>query len=78
MLEVYVTDPPPPDVDQIWVDISNLEVHKTGGNWTSVAVDTDPFNLKEIEGIQDFLASQIVDVGKYTQIRFDVESVRRG
>ena len=76
MIEVYVTDPPPPGVDEVWVDIENLEVHKTGGNWTSVAVDTDPFNLKEIEGIQDFLASQIVDVGKYTQIRFDVESVR--
>jgi hypothetical protein len=76
MINVYVTDPPPPDMEEIWVDIKNLEVHKTGGNWTSIAVDTDPFDLKEIEGIQQFLASQIVEVGKYTQIRFDVNSVR--
>ncbi len=75
MLEVYVTDPPPPEMDEILVDIKNLEVHKTGGNWTSIAVDTEPFDLKEIEGIQQFLASQIVETGKYTQIRFEVNSV---
>ena len=75
MIEVYVTDPPPPDMEKILVDIKNLEVHKTGGNWTSIAVDTEPFDLKEIEGIQDFLASQIVETGKYTQIRFEVNSV---
>jgi len=75
MLAVYVTDPPPPEMDKILVDIKNLEVHKTGGNWTSIAVDMEPFDLKEIEGIQDFLASQIVETGKYTQIRFEVNSV---
>jgi len=75
MINVYVTDPPPPEMDEIWVDIKNLEVHKTGGNWTSVAVDTEPFDLKEIEGIQQFLASQIVETGKYTQIRLEVNSV---
>ena len=75
MIEVYVTDPPPPEMDEIWVDIKNLEVHKTGGNWTSVAVDAEPFDLKAIEGIQQFLASQIVETGKYTQIRLEVNSV---
>jgi len=75
MIQVYVTDPPPPEMDEIWVDIKNLEVHKTGGNWTSVAIDTEPFDLKAIEGIQQFLASQIVETGKYTQIRLEVNSV---
>jgi len=75
MIEVYVTDPPPPDMDEILVDIKNLEVHKAGGNWTGIAVDTEPFDLKAIEGIQQFLASQIVETGKYTQIRFEVNSV---
>jgi len=75
MLEVYVTDPPPPEMDEIWVDIKNLEVHKTGGNWTSIAVDTEPFDLRAIENIQQFLASQIVETGKYTQIRLEVNSV---
>ena len=75
MIDVYVTDPPPPDMEKILVDIKNLEVHKAGGNWTAIAVDTDPFDLKAIEGIQQFLASQIVETGKYTQIRFEVNSV---
>jgi hypothetical protein len=75
MLEVRVTDPPPPDMDHIWVDIANLEIHKAGGKWTTVATETEPFDLKAIEGVEEFLASQIVDAGRYTQIRFDVESV---
>ncbi len=79
MLEVYVTDPPPPDVDEVWVDIKTLEVHKTGGNWTGINVtDAPPFELIYMadNNIEEFLASQIVEVGKYTQIRLEVESVR--
>jgi hypothetical protein len=76
MLEVRVTDPPPPDMDHVWVDIANLEVHKAGGKWTTVATETEPFDLKAIEGIEEFLANQIVDAGRYTQIRLDVETVK--
>lgn len=75
MLEVRVTDPPPPDMDQILVDIENLEIHKAGGPWTTIPVTTDPFDLKAIEGIEAFLASQVVEAGRYTQLRLDVETV---
>ena len=76
MLDVYVTDPPPPDMDEIWVDIKSLEVHRSGGEWTTVAEDPGEFDLKAIEGIQQYLAGQIVEAGKYTQIRLEVYSVR--
>ena len=57
------------------MDIKNLEVHRSDGEWETIAVDTEPFNLKAIEGIQDFLAEQIVEAGTYTQVRFEVNSV---
>ena len=78
MVEFYVTDPPPPDVDEVWVEFETLEVHKTGGNWTSIDVaDAGPFPLIYLadNGIEEFLGSQIVEVGKYTQIRLGFASV---
>ncbi len=76
MIKVYITDPPPPKMDEIWVDIKNLDVHKYGGGWTTIAENPGAFNLKAIEGIQQYLADQIVEAGKYTQIRLGVNSVR--
>jgi hypothetical protein len=75
-IEVYVTDPPPPEMDEIWVAIKNLNVHKSGGSWATIAENPGEFDLKAIEGIQEYLAGQIVEVGKYTQIRLEVDYVR--
>lgn len=75
IIEIRVTDPPPPEMDHIWVEIENLEVHRAGGTWTTIAANTNPFDLKAIEGIEEFLASQISDVGRYTQLRLDVKTV---
>jgi hypothetical protein len=78
MLQVYVTDPPAPDMDAILVDIANIEAHMAEGvGWTNIAEDPGEFDLKElfIYQLEDFLASQIVTAGKYTQLRFDVETV---
>ncbi len=74
-LTVMVKDPPPPDMAHIWVDVSGLEVHKAGGNWTTIAVDMEPFDLKSIIDIPAFLADNIVEAGIYTQIRLEVVSV---
>ena len=75
IIEIRVTDPPPPEMDHIWVEIENLEVHKAGGSWITIAVNPGKFDLKAIEGIEEFLASQIADVGRYTQLRLDVKRV---
>jgi len=78
MLRLYVADPPAPDMDAILVDIANIEAHMAEGvGWINIAEDPGQFDLKElyISELEEFLASQIVDAGKYTQIRFDVETV---
>ncbi len=74
LLQIRVTDPPPPEVDGIYVKLQSLEVHRTGGPWIEIddVAETDPFNLKEIEDLELFLAEQIVDEGKYTQIRLGI------
>jgi len=75
-LKVYVTDPPPPDMEEILVNIKSLEVHKAGGAWTTIAEEPQEFDLKAIEEIQEYLASKDLEAGRYTQLRFDVDSVR--
>ncbi|HEY31525.1 MAG TPA: DUF4382 domain-containing protein [Dehalococcoidia bacterium] len=78
MLRLYVADPPAPDMDAILVDIANIEAHMAEGvGWINIAENPGQFDLKElyISELEEFLASQIVDAGKYTQIRFDVETV---
>jgi len=75
MLKVFVTDPPPPQMDAIWVNIKTLEVHKADGEWITVAENPGEFDLKAIEGIQQYLASHIVEAGKYTQIRLETDNV---
>jgi hypothetical protein len=62
-------------MDQIWVEIENLEVHRAGGAWVAVGVEAEPFDLKAIEGIEEFLASQVLEAGRYTQLRLDVKQV---
>lgn len=78
MLKIYVTDPPPPDMEEVLVTIKGLEIHKDGGSWETVTVDKDThqFNLLDLIGIQEFLASKVVDAGRYTQIRLDIEEVK--
>ncbi len=75
ILEIRVTDPPPPDMDHIWVKLQSLEIHKAGGSWITIddVEETEPFDLKAIEGLEAYLASQVVEAGRYTQIRLGVE-----
>ncbi len=74
-LVVNVTDPPPPNMDSVVVEVGNLEVHRAGGPWVTVAEDMGPFDLKLVEDREELLASATVDAGIYTQIRLDVISV---
>ena len=75
ILEIRVTDPPPPDMDHIWVKLQSLEIHKAGGSWITIddVEETEPFDLKAIKGLEAYLASQVVEVGRYTQIRLGIE-----
>jgi hypothetical protein len=62
-------------MDHIWVKLQSLEIHKAGGSWITIddVAETEPFDLKAIEGLEAYLASQVVEAGRYTQIRLGVE-----
>lgn len=74
-LVVNVTDPPPPEMESVMVEVGKLEVHKAGGSWTTVAENMEPFDLISLEDRVELLATAIVDSGIYTQIRLDIISV---
>lgn len=89
MLEFWVTDAPAYDISEVWVTISNIEVHRgenggegTGGmkgtddaNWETIIGDSRTFELLELRDVSAFLGSAELEAGHYTQIRMDVEEV---
>ena len=74
-LVINITDPPVP-LENVEVSFENLEIHKAGGPWTTILMDNDTFELMELEGVTELLASHIVEAGIYTQIRLDVGTVQ--
>lgn len=79
ILEVRVTDAPAEyEVSAIYVTIANLEVHRSGeeADWTMIIEKSKTFELLELEGVEEILGAQEIEVGHYTQIRMDVESVK--
>ena len=74
-LIINITDPPVP-LENVKVSFANLEIHKTGGPWTTIPMDNDTFELLDLDGVTELLASHIVEAGVYTQIRLDVTTVQ--
>ena len=75
MLVINITDPPVP-LENVKVSFANLEIHKTGGPWTTIPMDNDTFELLDLDDVTELLASHIVEAGVYTQIRLDVATVQ--
>jgi len=77
-IQIFVTDPPAPNVFAVWVEVSKIEVHLAAGpdsRWISIFDDPENpvrFNLKEIVGVEEFVCSQEVDAGTYTQLRMHI------
>ena len=88
-LQVRVTDAPPEGVSAIVVTVSNIEVHKAGARegegWITLfsatsttgttSIPPKRFDLVKVTGIEEVLGTEVFAVGKYTQIRMDVDSV---
>ena len=73
---VRVTDAPG-DVEAIWVTVSEVKVHKAGvdeedGEWITLGIVEDTFNLLELEGLELTLVEDKVEAGKYTQLRMTI------
>ena len=88
-LELRVTDAPPEGVSAIVVTLSNIEVHKAEAGeeegWIPLFVATDSsgttstvpktFDLMEVTGVEMTLGKEEFPIGKYTQVRMDVDNV---
>ncbi len=79
ILQVRVTDAPAKyEVSAIYVTIANLEVHRSGeeADWIMIIDGSGTFELLELEGVEEIWEEEEIEVGHYTQIRMDVESVK--
>ena len=78
-IEIRVTDPPRPEVEQYLVSLSSVEVHKAkvgkGSPWITIAENPGTFDLAQLEGVEEFLGSSVTDAGRYSQIRMHVAEV---
>jgi len=75
MIQIYVTDPPPPDVDHVWIEVDNIEVHRAAGpdsRWITIVNEPVHFDLVAIVGVQEFIGSKEIEAGFYTQLRMNV------
>ncbi len=82
MIEIRVTDPPPPGVETAYVTLTKIEVHQASDNvsdnesgWITIIADNVTFNLFEVIDQPDVLGSENVTAGRYIQIRAYVTGV---
>jgi hypothetical protein len=82
MIEIRVTDPPPPGVYSANVTLTKIEVHKASDNvsgndsgWITIINHEATFDLFKVIDEADILGSANVTAGKYTQIRAEVKKV---
>ncbi|MBE0480790.1 MAG: DUF4382 domain-containing protein [Dehalococcoidia bacterium] len=75
MIHVFVTDPPRPNVDHVWIEVSEISVHRAGGNdsaWATIVEEPVRFDLLAVIGIHELLGSREIPVGFYTQMRITI------
>ena len=79
IIEIRVTDPPPPSVTSAVVHLENIEAHKVvgeEGEWITI-IDVPPsFDLLDVlGGVKEVLGAVETQAGSFTQIRMDVTKV---
>ena len=82
ILAIRVTDAPPEhEVTAINVTVANIQVHKADEeedseeSWTTVIKEQKTFELIQLQGVVETLGEKGIEVGHYTQIRMDIDSV---
>jgi hypothetical protein len=71
MLKLSLTDQPV-GLKEVWVSITNIEVHKTSEAWISFDASGDSVDLLTLQNREQVLQSAPLDPGSYTGIRLDV------
>ena len=75
MLVLRITDAPSDlNITKALVNISNVEVHLIAAGWFTVVEGPVSFDLIAIKHVEEFLGSVNLSVGRYTQIRLQVDS----
>lgn len=72
MLKLSLTDQPINGLKEVWVTITNIEVHKDSGAWISFDATGDSVDLLTLKNREQVLQSHPLDPGSYTGIRLDV------
>ena len=76
-LEVRVTDAIDPEVSKVFVQVSEVTVHREGtGEWETVVVGPETFDLMALTGVEGVLGESSLPVGRYTQVRLNVLDVQ--
>ena len=80
IIEIRVTDPPPPGVENAIVTVTKIEVHRVWdeeGAWETIFEDADgvTFDLVKVFENPTVIAYVEVMVGGFTQIRMEVTEV---
>jgi DNA-directed RNA polymerase specialized sigma24 family protein len=74
-LQILASDPPPPPLDNVFIEVDQLEVYLSAGpdkGWINVVDRPNAFDLLIIDQIHSFLGRQQIPAGTYTQIRFGI------
>ena len=77
VIQLRVTDPPPPDADAVLIQVTKIEAHPAGspgGTWITLSDEPQTFDLLRVVELPKFLGEQQVNAGSYTKIRFDISS----
>ncbi len=83
-VEVRVTDAPPnQDVTSVMVTVTSVEIHQAGGNqqdesgWLPMELSgASTFDLLQVKGLEQVLATGDLAAANYTQIRMQVSKVQ--
>jgi hypothetical protein len=84
ILVIYITDDPSElNITQALVTITSVEVHfsstgspnnNSSAGWKTVSLETKTFDLIQLIDTSEFLGREVLDQGRYNQIRLVVES----
>jgi hypothetical protein len=79
-IKVLVTDAPAHNVSSVNLTVSEVQVHKAGGDgelgWQTLPIQEESFNLLDLQnGLTLLLAGGAVESGNYTQLRMTVFKV---
>ena len=74
-LQLRASDPPAPDVDNVFVDVCEIEVFLAAGSgsWITIVDSCNAFDLLRVAEINLFLVQQEIPAGTYTQICFEID-----